>query len=228
MDIAEKSVYFLDGNALTQFSFATKRSRMLSENVAAFRIQSERSGFVLLKSGTLQDRSGKVLATDVSALIAISPDAGRCLVQRGQSVCILNASGTAAPLILTQEPVQDVFWASDSQTVLFLRDNLIRQVSIGSPATEVPLVPRTPFASFSPNTDDSVFVGASRSRAQPAVLLVLRQSQRELVLCEHHASQPEQVSPVFSPDSHRVYFQSDRDGHSAIYSVNTESLIEKT
>ena len=32
--------------------------------------------------------------------------------------------------------------------------------------------------------------------------------------------------PVFSPDARRVYFQSDREGKPAIYSVNVEQLVE--
>jgi oligogalacturonide lyase len=33
---------------------------------------------------------------------------------------------------------------------------------------------------------------------------------------------------VFAPDSQRIYFQSDRDGHPAIYCVHAEKLVEKT
>jgi oligogalacturonide lyase len=84
------------------------------------------------------------------------------------------------------------------------------------------------FAAFAPNEDDSVFVGASRSRAQPNIILLLRSAQREFTLCEHHSSNPAAVTPAFSPDSRRVYFQSDRDGKSAIYSVNVEQLVEPT
>jgi oligogalacturonide lyase len=51
---------------------------------------------------------------------------------------------------------------------------------------------------------------------------------RELTLCEHRASNPSAVSPVFSPDSRRVYFQSDHEGKSALYSVNVEKLVEPT
>ncbi len=73
-----------------------------------------------------------------------------------------------------------------------------------------------------------MFVGASRSKAQPTVILLLRSPQRELTLCEHRASHPVSVSPAFSPDSRRVYFQSDHQGKSALYSVNVELLVEPT
>jgi oligogalacturonide lyase len=84
------------------------------------------------------------------------------------------------------------------------------------------------FAHFGFNRDTSVFVGASRNAASPTVLILLRVTRRELTLCEHKASHPEAVAPVFAPDSQRIYFQSDRDGKPAIYCVHAEKLVEKT
>jgi oligogalacturonide lyase len=60
------------------------------------------------------------------------------------------------------------------------------------------------------------------------VLILLRITRRELTLCEHKASQPELTSPIFSPDSQKIYFQSDREGKPAIYCVHVEKLVEKT
>ena len=51
---------------------------------------------------------------------------------------------------------------------------------------------------------------------------------REFTLCEHKAAHPETVAPIFSPDSRHVLFQSDRDGHPAIYSVHVDKLVEPT
>ena len=72
------------------------------------------------------------------------------------------------------------------------------------------------------------FAGASRNAGSPTVLLMLRITRRERTLCEHRASNPGMVTPVFSPDSQRLYFQSDREGKSAIYSFHMEKLVEKT
>jgi oligogalacturonide lyase len=36
------------------------------------------------------------------------------------------------------------------------------------------------------------------------------------------------VRPLFSPDSQRIYFQSDRHGRPAIYSVAIDRLVEET
>jgi len=53
-------------------------------------------------------------------------------------------------------------------------------------------------------------------------------TRRELTLCEHHASDPAMVSPVFSPDSQSIFFASDRHGKSAIYRVHVEKFVEET
>jgi oligogalacturonide lyase len=34
------------------------------------------------------------------------------------------------------------------------------------------------------------------------------------------------VKPTFSPDNRRLYFQSDREGKFAIYSMNLEAIVE--
>jgi oligogalacturonide lyase len=82
--------------------------------------------------------------------------------------------------------------------------------------------------SFGANADSSVFVGASGSKASPYLLLLVRSVRRELTLCEHRASDPRLVSPQFSPNSQRVFFQSDRHGKMAIYSMRVEKLVEET
>jgi oligogalacturonide lyase len=84
------------------------------------------------------------------------------------------------------------------------------------------------FVDFGFNRDTSVFTGASRNAASPTVLILLRVTRRELTLCEHRASHPETVAPMFSPDSQRLYFQSDRDGKPALYGLNVERLVERT
>jgi oligogalacturonide lyase len=124
-------------------------------------------------------------------------------------------------------------WSTDGKAVLYLnlpedkkQLNNIRELVPDSNADK--LVAKTSqFACFGANRDASVFAGASRN-ASPAVLLLLRVAQRERTLCEHKSSNPATVCPVFSPDSQRVYFQSDRHGKPAIYSMHIEKLVEKT
>jgi oligogalacturonide lyase len=59
-------------------------------------------------------------------------------------------------------------------------------------------------------------------------LLLLRVTRRELALCEHRASDPSDVRPIFAPSSQRIFFQSDRSGKSALYTMAVDRLVEKT
>jgi oligogalacturonide lyase len=124
-------------------------------------------------------------------------------------------------------------WSGNGRTVLYLnlpddrrQLNNLREL-VPDTNTDKLVAKTSQFACFGANRDSSVFAGASRN-ASPALLLLLRVTQRERTLCEHKASRPESVSPVFSPDSQRVYFQSDRHGKPAIYSMHIEKLVEKT
>jgi oligogalacturonide lyase len=125
-------------------------------------------------------------------------------------------------------------WAPDGRTLLYLvypedatQLHAIREHTPDSGADK--LVAKTSqFASFSANRDASVFAGASENKGSPYVLLLLRATGNERTLCEHRASDPSAVCPIFSPDSQRVYFQSDREGKPAIYSMHVEKLVEKT
>jgi oligogalacturonide lyase len=101
----------------------------------------------------------------------------------------------------------------------------IREVILDS-LEEKEVAKTSQFAAFNANDEATVFLGASRSKAQPNIMLLLRSVGRELTLCEHRAHEPRTVTPVFSPDSRRIYFQSDREGKSALYSMNVEAIVE--
>ncbi len=128
----------------------------------------------------------------------------------------------------------DTEWSADGRSIYYLqlpaeRGKLITLREFNPDAhTDAVIAPTTQFASFSRNTDGTVFVGASGSKASPHVLLLLRATKRELTLCEHKASKPLNVTPIFNPSSERVYFQSDRDGKPCIYSMAVDKLVEKT
>jgi oligogalacturonide lyase len=126
------------------------------------------------------------------------------------------------------------FWSADGRSVLYLNFpedrhalNAIREHVPDSGADQLVSV-TSQFASFSPNADASIFVGASGNRGSPHLLLLDRATRRELTLCEHRASNPASVAPQFSPDSQRVYFQSDQHGKPAIYSLRVDRLVTKT
>lgn len=125
-------------------------------------------------------------------------------------------------------------WGVDGRTLLYLHFpdeksqlNAIREHTPDANQDQL-LAKTSQFVQFDANHDTSVFVGASRNKASPHILLLLRTTQRELTLCEHRASDPAAAAPVFSADSQQIFFQSDKQGKSAIYRVHVERFVEKT
>ncbi len=125
-------------------------------------------------------------------------------------------------------------WSVDGKQIYYLnfpsdpkKLNNLRELAPDTNVERI-IAPTSQFVAFAPNADGSVFVGASGSKASPHVLLLLRATRREFTLCEHKASAPLLTSPVFSPGSQRIYFQSDRHGKPAIYSMVVEKLVERT
>lgn len=130
--------------------------------------------------------------------------------------------------------VLETHWSPDGQSILYLHEaagerpgTAIREQRLDS--REDRLVAATSqFGRFSSNANGSVFAGASRSAASPYMLILLRINRRELALCEHRASDVSLAAPVFTPDSQKILFVSDRLGKPAIFLMNVEKLIEKT
>lgn len=130
--------------------------------------------------------------------------------------------------------IGSAFWSPNGRTVLYLHipSDTSKLVAIREHTpdenSDKQVATTSQFAALACNGDASVFVGASRNRNSPHILILLRISRRELTLCEHRSSDPFAVSPIFSPDSQRIYFQSDRDGKPAIYRVQVERFVEET
>jgi len=130
--------------------------------------------------------------------------------------------------------IGQAFWSPNGRTVLYLHIPVDKTKLIAirentpDENLDKPVSPTSQFAHFGSNGDTSVFVGASRNRNSPHILILLRMTRRELTLCEHRSSDPSTVAPIFSPDSQRVFFQSDRDGKPALYRVRVERFVEET
>jgi oligogalacturonide lyase len=154
--------------------------------------------------------------------------------QAGKGLWLTNADGKQnRELKLAPGGIGPAFWSTDGKMLQYLNFpedpkqlNAIREYAPDQDSDK--LVAKTSqFVHFGCNRDTSVFVGASRNAASPAVLLMLRVTRRELTLCEHRAKNPVTVAPLFAPDAQRIYFQSDQHGKPAIYSVHVERLVEK-
>ena len=155
--------------------------------------------------------------------------------QEDSALWLVNMDGTQNHALKTAAGrVGPANWSPDGRTLLYLNfpedRTQLHTIREYTPDTSTDrLVAKTSqFVAFGFNRDTSVFAGASGNIASPYVLLLLRVTQRELSLCEHKASHAETVNPTFTPDSQRVYFQSDRDGKPAIYGMRVDKFVEKT
>lgn len=237
-------ICFRDGDNLIESELGSRRAKTVLTGVQAFCPDVTGSGFYVIRAGKLEQVSGKEsvpLADKASGPCQARPNGKGCLFERRTSEDLREfwyapaPESASEPVQLASGRISNPFWSNSGDSLIFLRDvskggvllSEIHEIYVDKPV-ETCIAPTSQFAAFSPNEDGSVFVGASRSRAQPTIILLLREPHREMTLCEHRASHPDKVRPTFSPDSRRVYFQSDRQGKSAIYSVNVELLVEPT
>jgi oligogalacturonide lyase len=157
------------------------------------------------------------------------------LYRRGDSIWLANYDAQQNyRLRLADGGVPSAIWSPDGRSVLYLNvppdTHKLRNLREYTPDTneDKAISDTTQYACFERNADGSVFVGASGSKASPHILLLVRTVRREFTLCEHRASDPRMVAPVFAPNSQHVYFGSDQHGKPAIYSMAVEKLVTET
>jgi oligogalacturonide lyase len=161
------------------------------------------------------------------------PQHGGILYRDEEGMLALVEGGQRRRLPLAPGRTGSAYWSAGGESLLYLsfpvdrRPSAIREWVAASGADRL-VASTSQYASFAPNANGTVFVGASANKASPYILLMLRITRRELALCEHRSSDVAAVSPVFSPDSQRVFFQSDRDGKPAIYMAEVQRLVERT
>jgi oligogalacturonide lyase len=163
------------------------------------------------------------------------PRRASVLYRRAGGVWLANSDGKQNyRLKLADGQAAAATWSPDGRTVLYLNvppdPHKLRNIREFTPDTneDEAISDTTQYACFERNADGSVFVGASASKASPYVLLLLRAVHREFTLCEHRSSDPAKVSPIFSPNSHDVFFSSDQHGKPAIYRIAVDKLVEAT
>jgi oligogalacturonide lyase len=249
----ERSFFCFDGPALERVSLSTLRSREVYRSPDGW---TRGVGFSVTEDGmyallveTSRERSrlrliglAKSGATTVAETVGAIADplprpkrAGILYRRDGNSLWLVNFDGAGNRRLHTAEgKVGPALWSADGRTVLYLSyaeearpRHTLREHTPDTNADQL-VGATTQFVGFQRNADSSVFVGASGSVAAPHVLLLLRAARRELTLCEHAARDARQVEPLFAPDSQRIFFQSDRHGRPALYTMPLERFVERT
>lgn len=244
----ERSFFFFDGPSLNETPFMTGRTREVHRVPdTAVRTGFSTTGdgaaiFVERQNGrsriisVLRQQSRRVTEIDgeIDALMA-RPRHPQIAWRAGGQIWLINSDGSAKrQLRIAPGQTGAAVWAPSGRTLLYLQipENPKQLITLREhtpeDGTDKLLATTSQFISVAPNADASVFAGASRSRGSAYVLILLRAARRELTLCEHRASDPAIVNPVFSPDSQNVLFVSDRHGKQAIYMVPVARFVEQT
>jgi len=214
------------------------RGLHLSDDGLYAALVEEQAGTGRVRLITMRTGSAVTVTESAEAISDPMPRPRRAglVYRRGNDeLWVVNFDGAQnRKLRLAPGGVGPAFWSADGRAVLYLNlpsdKTQLHNIREFTPDTnEDRLVANTTqFIALSANADSSVFVGASGSKASPYVLLLVRSVKRELTLCEHRASNPAETNPVFSPNSQRIFFQSDRDGKMAIYAMAVDRLVSET
>ena len=248
----ERSFCYLEGRTVISASLSSLRTRevyragegfdatgaLCVTDDALFAVLVERKGgHYRLRLVRMADGTASTLAEADEEILDPVPRPRRAsvLYRRGGSVWLSNFDGQQNyRLRLADGEASEALWSPDGRTVLYLNypvdSRKLRNIREFTPdANEDKAIADTSqFVAFERNSDGSVFVGASGSKASPYVLLLARAVKREFTLCEHRASDPRMVSPVFTANSQRVLFTSDRHGKPAIYGMQVEKMVSET
>jgi len=250
----ERSFCYLDGRSVFLANLGNLHARevyrvaegfeagpgfSLSEDGLYAALIEQKSGNSRVRLITMRNGSPATLAESNQALSDPMPRPRRAgvLYRRGDDdLWLVNYDGAQnRKLRLAAGGLGAALWAPDGRTVLYLNipppdRKQLNNIRECTPDTnDDKLVSNTSqFVTFNRNADASVLVGASGSKASPYLLLLVRSVKRELTLCEHRAGDPRTAAPVFSPNSQRVFFETDRDGKMAIYSMVVDRLVAET
>ncbi len=248
----ERSICCFDGAALVQVSGSSQRTRTVYEVPAEWQ---RAPGFGLSDDGlqsVIVEKNADVsrlrligmargaVSTVLESKEALHdpmprPKRAGILYRQHNDCWLVNFDGQQnRRLKLASGRIGPALWSVDGKTVLYLNypedTTKLHQLREYTPDTnEDKLVANTSqFVSFTRNADSSVFVGVSASKASPHILLLLRMTRRELTVAEHHAADPTSVVVVFSPNSQRLFYQTDRQGKPAIFMMAIDRFVENT
>jgi oligogalacturonide lyase len=248
----ERNFYYLDGRSVFMASLGSNHTKevhrieegfelgrgfSVSEDGLYALLVEQKAGIGRLRLITLRSGGAQTLLESPDPISDPLPRPRRAgvLYRRGNELWLVNFDGGQnRKLRIAVGGLGPAVWSEDGKTVVYLNfpadPKQLNNLRESTPDTnEDHLIAVTSqFISFGGNADSSVLVGASGSKASPYVLLLVRAAKRELTLCEHRASDPRLVAPIFSPNSQRVFFQSDKDGKLAIYSMVVDKLVAET
>jgi oligogalacturonide lyase len=245
----ERDFWYCDGPAIMRASTGGGRAREVqrvqagwersslfagsydTESVAWVETQGSRSRIRHLVRSSREPRTVAELDGPVTRILLRS---STLVYHAGDALYLARDTGGHRRLALAEGIPHAPVLGADAQTLFYIleppapkRLRELRHYDLAS-NTDKLVGPTSQFVSAGRNADASVFVGASGSRAAPYVLLLLRAARREFTLCEHRSSDPAAVMPLFSPNSQRIFFNSDRHGKMAVYSMRVDRIVEET
>jgi oligogalacturonide lyase len=246
----ERSIVYLDGPSLITANLSSLKAREVYKSQDGFgrgigvsedglytTVIEPKGSHCRLRLVSMVKGTAETLAEGEEEMGDPSPRPKRAsvLYRRTEGLWLANYDGKQNyRLRLAEGGVGPALWSPDGRSVLYLnypedqhKLHALREF-VPDSKEDTPVANTSQFVSIGRNADASVFVGASGSKASPYVLLLVRAVKRELTLCEHRASDPAMVAPVFAPNSQHVYFGTDRHGKPAIYSIAVEKLVEET
>lgn len=246
----DRWLYAIDGARLLQINLGTLRERVIAEMGESGRklsvsedglnaVFAEKAGEMTRLRFTPTGKPGLQTVAEFEGVlteVGVRPKRAGLFYVRDGGLWLASFDGKENRQLKTPSgQVLEAQWSPDGRAILYLLqpgDGVGRLNEIHEYApdanTDLMLAKTSQFVRFAPNGDATVFLGASGSKAQPTLLLLLRAVRRELTVCEHKCSDPRLANPTFAPNSQRIFFQTDRHGKMVIYSMVVDRLVDPT
>ncbi|MBM3767784.1 MAG: hypothetical protein FJW32_20545 [Acidobacteria bacterium] len=236
----DKTLLYFDGSRLMAGSLNGGKERELFAAPAGLgarlRVAASEDGGAIVVGGErrLVLVSGKkandiaASTSDISCLATRPRRMAVSFLAGGRVRCVGLDGKNEIALQTAPGEILDAQWSADGTTLLYLvRNGGLPELRELNPeeGTDVPVARTSQFGRFQRNGDASVFLGTSASKASPYLVLLLRTPVRELPICEHRSAE---ARAVFSANSARLAFQSDRDGKMAVFAMSVDKLVEET
>ena len=252
----ERFFYFIDGDKVRQSPAGGARDREVAASRGGFTrgmgLQTEDgiSGYTV--EGERKLVQVRLMGAGAPVVLVESPEVITRVLPRPRRAMVAYHRGGEGWFLVTLDRRQSRMklgpgatgagqWSPDGRTFLYLTAPVageggyqLREFEVEA-GTDKLLGRTSQFVEFARNSDASVFLGASGSKASPLLLLLLRIGRREFPLCEHRSMDVRVTPPIFSPNSQRIFFQGERafaaDGEAnkpTIAMVVVDRLVEKT